>query len=197
MTHHRHATLRGSIVGTLLMLTVGASVALAAPGPTSGVHFTRNGDPICTVFNTGDSAHATCTSELAGLGEGDVTLSTILEGSAVYQCENNGGNIAPGQNKVLVGPAVDDTVVPGGQIKNGRARFNTSTADNPLTAPETVSGSTAGCPNPNWTGVNPTLSVTGITYAASQGGVELFRCSASGENLTGDIAFTNCTGAAV
>jgi hypothetical protein len=34
--------------------------------------------------------------------------------------------------------------------------------------PETVSGEDAGCPNPNWTGVNPTLTVTDIELVIEQ-----------------------------
>lgn len=180
----------------LLFTVIGVGAASAALGPTSGVHFTRNGTPTCTISGSGGSAGVSCTSELAGLGEGDVTLSTSVSGAAVYQCQNNGGNIAPGQNTVLVGPDVDTTVIPGGQIKNGRAKLPTPI--NTISAPDTVSGAAAGCPNPNWTGVNPDLSVTSVTYSATQGGVTVFSCTRSGSDLTGTIAFTDaeCSGVA-
>ena len=49
----------------------------------------------------------------------------------------------------------------------------------------------AGCPNPNWTGVNPTLTVTNVQLDISQGGVLLFSCSASDPNgLTGTFGLT-------
>ncbi len=183
---------------SVAILAMAASVAFAAEGPTSGVHFTKNGKPTCTIFNSGTSAYTDCTSELAGLGEGNVTLSASLTGAAVYQCQNQGGNIAPGQNKVLVGPSGTTKEIPGGSIKNGRAKLPISTKEDPLTAPETVTGAEAGCPNDNWTGVNPELSVTSITYSAVQGGVTVFSCTREGANLTGTIKFTDaeCSGVA-
>jgi hypothetical protein len=95
----------------------------------------------------------------------------------LYQCQNNGGQIAPGQNRVLVGPVTAPTTIPADQIKNGNVSFTTNPAV--LTAPSTVSGAAAGCPNPNWTGVNPALTTTDITMTISQGGVLLFTCTAS------------------
>jgi hypothetical protein len=62
--------------------------------------------------------------------------------SAVYQCKNNGGQIAPGQNRVLVGPTTAPTTIPSDQIKNGNVTFTTNPAV--LTAPSTVSGGGGG-----------------------------------------------------
>jgi hypothetical protein len=60
-----------------------------------------------------------------------------------------------------------------------------------LTAPGTVTGAEAGCPNPNWTGVNPTLTLTDISMTITQGGVLLFTCTASDPNgLSGTVALT-------
>jgi hypothetical protein len=100
------------------------------------------------------------------------------------------GNIAPGQNKVLVGPAVAQTTIPANAIKNGRTKFTTNPAD--LTAPLTVGGAVAGCPNQNWTGVNPVVTVTSITLKISQTGL-LFTCTATkASGLTGTVTLT-CT----
>ena len=113
-----------------------------------------------------------------------------MSGSAVYQCQNNGGNIAAGQNKVLVGPAVATTTIPANAIKNGRTPVTTNAAV--LSAPLTVSGTVAGCPNPNWTGVNPVVTVTSITLKISQTTL-LFTCTASNPSgLTGTVTLT-CT----
>jgi hypothetical protein len=112
-----------------------------------------------------------------------------VSGSAVYQCQNGGGNIAPGQNRVLVGPVTAPTTIPSDQIKNGNVTFTTNPAV--LTAPSTVSGSAAGCPNANWTGVNPTLTTTSITMTISQAGSLLFTCSASDPGgLSGRVALS-------
>lgn len=86
-----------------------------------------------------------------------------MSGFALYQCQNGGGNAAPGQNRVLAGPATSDTAIPASAIKNGNLTFTTNPAT--LTAATTVSGAAAGCPNPNWTGVNPTLTLTTINLA--------------------------------
>jgi len=176
----------------LLAFLVALLVALLVTAPTATAaspHFKHGGTPVCTVTNSGSTSSTTCTGSLAGLGNGDVDLSTTVSGSAVYQCQNNGGNVAPGQNKVLVGPVTAPTHIPGTEVKNGNLTFNTNPAV--LTAPSTVTGAEAGCPNPNWTGVNPTLTVTNITLTISQSGALLFTCTASNPNgLSGTVPLT-------
>jgi hypothetical protein len=64
--------------------------------------------------------------------------------------------------------------------------------DNPatLSAPDTVSGSAAGCPNANWKGVNPDLTVTSIELSISQAGSTFYDCTVSNPNgLSGKVAF--------
>jgi hypothetical protein len=169
---------------------VSTSPALAKPTPTSGVHFTQGGTPTCTLNADGT---VDCSAELAGLGEGDIVITTSVGGSAVYQCQNKGGNLAPGQNKVLVGPEVNSVILPGDEIENGRATI-TGFTDDPLVAPPTVSGRAAGCPNGNWTGINPVLSITSVTFKATQGNVLLFSCSATGANLSAGSLQLVCSG---
>ena len=169
------------LLAVVLGLLCSATAAWAA-----SPHFKHGGNPVCTVSSDGSSSSTTCTASLSGLGNGDLVINVTVAGSAVYQCQNAGGNIAPGQNKVLVGPVTAPTTIPGNQIKNGTVTFTTNPAV--LTAPSTVSGSAAGCPNSNWTGVNPTLTVTSIEMTISQGGVQLFDCMASNRNgLSGTV----------
>jgi hypothetical protein len=53
-----------------------------------------------------------------------------------------------------------------------------------------VSGAVAGCPNPNWTGVNPVLTVTTISLTIEQPpGTVIFNCAAS-DPLSGTVALT-------
>lgn len=174
------------------MLFVALSITLlvtAPPATAASPHFKKGGTPVCTVTLSGSSSSTTCTGSLAGLGNGDVDLNTTVSGFAVYQCSNQGGNVAPGQNKVLVGPVTAPTHIPGNEIKNGNLSFTTNPAV--LSAPGTVTGAQAGCPNPNWTGVNPTLTVTSITLTISQGGTLLFTCTASNPNgLSGSVPLT-------
>jgi hypothetical protein len=172
------------------LVTFFVALLVSAPSATAASpHFKHGGEPVCTVAISGASSSTTCTGSLTGLGNGDVDLNTTVSGFAVYQCQNGGGNTAPGQNKVLVGPVTAPTHIPGSEVKNGNLTFNTNPAV--LTAPATVTGAQAGCPNPNWTGVNPTLKVTDITLTISQGGVLLFTCTASNPNgLSGTVPLT-------
>ena len=174
----------------VLLASILLVAVFAAPSATaSSAHFKKGGSPTCTVTASGSSASTTCTATLAGLGNGDVHIVTTVSGFAVYQCSNNGGNVAPGQNRVLVGPVTAPTDIPSSAIKNGNLSFTTNPAV--LSAPTTVTGAEAGCPNPNWTGVNPALSVTSVTLDISQGGELLFHCSASNPNgLSGTFALS-------
>lgn len=177
------------------ILTVAAAVALVGALSATSVsaaspHFKHGGEPVCTITSTSSSSTSTrCSASLSGLGNGDLVINVTVSGFAVYQCQNGGGNTAPGQNKVLVGPVTAPTTIPGDQIKNGNVSFTTNPAV--LSAPSTVTGAAAGCPNSNWTGVNPTLTVTSISMTIAQGGVTLFTCGASNPNgLSGTVALT-------
>ena len=164
--------------------------ALSAVAIAASPHFKHGGEPVCTITGTGtNSTSTTCTASLSGLGGGDLDINTTVSGFAVYQCQNNGGQTAPGQNRVLVGPVTEPTHIPGSAIKNGNLTFTTDPAV--LSAPTTVTGAQAGCPNPNWTGVNPVLTVTDITLTIAQGGSTLFTCTASNPNgLSGTVPLT-------
>jgi hypothetical protein len=167
----------------LMMLLAVGSVAAASP------HFKKGGSPVCTVSGSGTSQTVNCTGSLSGLGNGDLLIETTIGGFALYVCQNAGGNSAPGQNKVLEGPQTVPTLIPSDSIKNGNVTFTTN--DNTLTAAPTVSGAAAGCPNANWTGVNPTLTITSIRLTIAQGGVTLFTCTASSSGgLTGRVALS-------
>jgi hypothetical protein len=182
--HLRHRLLIVSAVAVVFTVSAASTTSAAS------AHFKKNDEPVCTISGTGtNSTSTTCTATLAGLGEGNLDINTTVSGFAVYQCQNNGGNTAPGQNRVLVGPVTAPTTIPSGAIKNGNVTFTTNPAV--LTAPATVTGAEAGCPNPNWTGVNPTLTVTNIALTIAQGGSTLFTCSASNQQgLSGTVPLT-------
>src|SRR5205823_7956432 len=169
----------------MLMLVLAVSAAFAA-----SPHFKKGGEPVCTFSGT-TSIPVTCTGTLAGLGNEDLNLHLAVSGFALYQCQNGGGNTAAGQNKVLAGPATSDTAVPASAIKNGNLMFTTNPAT--LTAAPTVSGTTAGCPNSNWSGVNPVLTLTSITLDIFQPvTTQIFHCTASNSNgLTSPVTL-NC-----
>ena len=178
---HRLLTTLAAVAVALLLVV--PTVAGASP------HFKHGGEPVCDVTISGSSATTTCSGELAGLGNEDLVIVSTVSGFALYTCENRGGQQAPGQNKVLEGPSTVPTIIPSGEIKNGTVAFTTN--PNTLTAAPTVSGAAAGCPNANWTGVDPTLSITAITLTISQGGVLLFTCTAGdSDGLSGTVTLT-------
>lgn len=172
------------LAAALVAVLVAVPSALAA-----SPHFKKGGQPKCTITGSATSKTVVCKGALAGLGGGNLSIQTDVKGSAVYQCQNGGGNISPGQNKVLVGPSTVTTPVDSDAIKNGSVAFTTD--PNTLTAPTTVSGTAAGCPNANWTGVNPTLKVTDITLTITQNSNLLFTCTASNPaGLTSPVTLT-------
>lgn len=173
------------IASFFLLFAVSAQSAHAA-----SPHFKKGGEPVCTVTTSGASASTTCRTVLAGLGNDDLLATVTVSGFAVYQCQNGGGNTAPGQNKVLVGPVTEPTFIDSSAIKNGNLTLVTNPAV--LTTPDSVSAAVAGCPNPNWTGVNPVLTVTSISLVIEQPpGTVIFSCSASDPNgLSGSVALS-------
>jgi len=91
---------------------------------------------------------------------------------------NPGGNTALGQNQVTAGQATSRKSIPGSEGKNGNLRFTSTPAT--LTAPATVSGTVAGCPNGSWTGTLHNLQVTSVTLTIEQPpGTTIFTCTAS------------------
>jgi hypothetical protein len=158
-----------------------AAFILAAPAAlAASPHFKAGGQPACTFAGT-TSIPVSCSGTLAGLGNQDLSLHLSASGFALYQCQNGGGNTAPGQNKVLEGPATSDTAIPASAVKNGNLTFTTNPAT--LTAAATVPGATAGCPNGNWTGTNPTLTLTSVNLIIQQPpGTTIFTCTASNPN---------------
>ena len=172
-----------------LPMMVAAFVLAASPALAASPHFKKGGEPTCTFSGT-TSIPVACTGTLAGLGNANLELDLSVSGFALYQCQNGGGNTAPGQNKVLEGPATSDTAIPASAIKNGNLTFTTNPAT--LTAAATVSGATAGCPNPNWSGVNPVLTLTSITLDIFQPvTTRIFHCTASDPNgLTSPVTLT-------
>ncbi|WP_426997355.1 hypothetical protein [Pseudarthrobacter sp. N5] len=175
---------------TLFAVVLTALLLFAAPAQAASPHFKHGGSPVCTVTTSGSTSSTTCTAVITGLGNQDLLATVTVSGFAVYLCQNNGGNTAPGQNKVLEGPVTAPTFIPSDAIKNGNLTLNTNAVV--LTAATTVSGAAAGCPNPNWTGVQPVLTVTSISLVIEQPpGTVIFSCSASDPNgLTGSVALT-------
>jgi len=141
----------------LLALFVGA---IAAPLIyAASVHF-KGGSP---TFSDQGTTLKTCFS-LAGLGNGDVTITVNTTGSATTLCTNQGGNTAPGQNKTPVKPSGSVTI-PSTEIKNGNLTACVTTQPPP--APTAVE---AGCPNSNWSTSLTDVQFATATITVEQGG---------------------------
>ncbi|TQJ49071.1 hypothetical protein [Phycicoccus sp. SLBN-51] len=174
------------ITSCLLFLFAGSATAQAA-----SPHFKKGGEPVCTIsYSNLYTSSTTCKAVLAGLGNDDLLATVTVNGFAKYQCQNQGGNTAPGQNKVLEGPATEPTFIDSSAIKNGNLTLNTNAVT--LAADPTATAAEAGCPNNNWTGVNPVLTVTSIRLVIEQPvGTTIFDCSASDPNgLTSPVTLT-------
>src|SRR5688500_6731833 len=115
--------MRRTLIAVTALLAVGATATAAQ---AASPHFKKNGEPTCPISGSATSKTVQCVGTLAGLGGGDLSIPTTVSGSAVYQCRNAGGNIAPGQNRVLVGPSTVPTTIASQSIKNGNVTFTTS-----------------------------------------------------------------------
>jgi len=116
-----------------------AAVALAQSG-----HFL--GTPTCTDEGT----TVECSGRVAGLGGTTFNVTVEAEGTAITECRNPGGNVAPGQTFDL---DVTGDAGPQPTPRNGSARFNLESD-----APVAPAGS---CPNPQWT-----ASVTDVVFTS-------------------------------
>ena len=174
------------LASCLLFLFAGSATAQAA-----SPHFKKNGEPVCTITYTNLYTSSTvCKTVLAGLGNDDLLATVTVNGFSKYLCQNQGGNTAPGQNKVTEGPASEPTFIDSDAIKNGNLSLTTNAVT--LAADPTATAAEAGCPNNNWTGVNPVLTVTSIDLLIEQPeGTTIFHCTASDPaGLTSPVTLT-------
>ena len=125
----------------------------------ASVHF-KGGSP---TFSDQGTTLKTCFS-LAGLGNGDVTITVTTTGTATTLCTNQGGNTAPGQNKTPVTPSGQATI-PSTDIKNGNLTACVTTEP-----PKAPTATEAGCPNSNWSTSLTDVQFATATITVSQGG---------------------------
>jgi hypothetical protein len=128
-------------VGAAIVFAMMTVVFAASP------HYKR-GSPTCTKTGDPDNVTATCSGDLAGLGNEDVLITVSLTASSTPICSapGNPDNQVKGQNPVNV-TASDSDLIDASEIKNGTLHFG------PITATATVevpTGKAAGCPNDNW-----------------------------------------------
>lgn len=146
-------------------LTALAAVALTTSLVLGAVTFHSGPD-----FAFNDDGSVTVTGDLSGLGNQPATASIVQTVTAMYTCENPGGNFAPGQKPVT--STSDPVTQELSTDKNGRAILDLTA---PAIAPaETVNGKTAGCPNGNWTGINPVVISQSATLTITQRGKVIY-----------------------
>jgi hypothetical protein len=150
-----------------LIVSTTAAVVLAAITWHSGPTFTQNAGSDGTL-NTIDDTF-TITGDGSGQGNTRLTATITLSGTVRYTCRNQGGNEAPGQNPVPATTTGSQDVKPTNH--NGRSIVNLTVG--PLTASPTIGGKVAGCPNGNWSGVNPVFegprtATVSITFGGAQ-----------------------------
>jgi hypothetical protein len=149
-----------SIPAALMVLAMASAVVSAAVTWKSGPTVTFNG-----------TSSVTATGDASGLGNQPAIATLEVEGTVTYTCRNKGGAEAPGQNPVpATGTGTQDL---GNSDHNGRGVLDITVE---LDAPApVVNGKVAGCPNGNWSGVNPVTSgITGATLTIEQGGSVIY-----------------------
>ena len=143
-----------------LLLVAGTVLAGTAIASASSVHLKggRNAEPSFT--DHGLTLEAS--SELSGLGNGDVLVTITAQADVTSTCTNQGGNQAPGQNPAPI-TVTGSTAIPDEEIKNGTTPFTVITIP-----PATPIAGAPDCPNPNWSEEITDLAFTSATITVEQ-----------------------------
>jgi hypothetical protein len=135
----------------ILLLVVAAIAALTVTGVALAAVTFHSGPTFTTIDGSNNGYTANLSADASGLGQSSITGSIAFSGTVQYTCQNNGGNIAPGQPFVFAQPPATQTVAPD---KNGRAIIDLTVS---FSAPPTQPGKDVGCPSGKWTGINPVI----------------------------------------
>jgi len=144
-----------------VVLTAGLALAAVTwhSGPTFGF-----------VFNGTTAIGARATGDGSGFGNQPAVATISLAANVSYTCQNNGGNQAPGRNPVPETSSGSQDL--GNADHNGRGVFDLTVTFTPAA---TVPGKSIGCPNGNWTGVDPVFGgITSATLTITQGNKTVF-----------------------
>jgi hypothetical protein len=144
-----------------LAALVGAIAALTTVAFAQSGHFIENGAgaPKCTDEGT----TVECTGKVAGLGGTTFEITIEAPGIASVECENPGGNVAPGQDTAVT---VAGTTGPLPTPRNGAFVFSIET-DDPAPLPPTPT-----CPNDQWVPHIVDVRFTTATLTLFEDGVQ-------------------------
>jgi hypothetical protein len=150
-------------VASILAIAPSVTMAAAQRGGGGGNPHFVGGEPQCTL--TGETVRCTGAS-IAGLGANErVTVSLVVEGTCEVECENPGGNIAPGQDTEASGETTTTVTCD----QNGRCNIPAQTAT--LEEP-TQQDLRNACPNRSWTPMVGECTATGFTYTITARGFQ-------------------------
>jgi len=134
-------------------------IALSGVSLAQSGHFVTGGGnaPNCTDLGT----VLQCTGKVAGLGGTTFEITVTATGIAEIECENPGGNVAPGQDTTFdVSGTSDELPTP----RNGQYVFSVTTNDPPPVP------ATPTCPNAQWTPNIVDVAFSNITLTLLEDG---------------------------
>jgi hypothetical protein len=146
--------------GTIAVFMV-VLLGLIAPAAvaTSG-HFLTGGNNAPRCFDRG--TYVECSGKVAGLGGTEFQITIEAPGTAIVECENPGGNVAPGQDTSVTATGSSG---PLRTPRNGQYTFRNLGTD-----PVTVANYPT-CPNPQWTAHVIDVVFTTATLSLFEDGV--------------------------
>ncbi len=159
---------------SLIVVALTASVALAGhrpghqpPGQGTGTPGTGNPHYVVGPDVTVDGNLVRATGSIAGLGTEPIDVLLTVTAEQEVQCQNPGGNIAPGQTQTFNTQEGQFGITP----ERGRATFDIPLEVTGLTEQELRDA--RACPNPRWTPIPGDVTITGYTLQVFQAGQEL------------------------
>ena len=145
-------------IGIIAVLSLIVTAIAAVPALAQSGHFLNR-----TVQCTDIGTQLECDAKVAGLGGTTFELDISAPGTAIVECTNPGGNVAPGQDTEVTATG---TSGPLPTPRNGSFTFRNETTDTP-TVPNYPT-----CPNPGWTAtVTDVVSTGPATLTLSEDGI--------------------------